>query len=168
MPLRRDYYVFEDTAARAAVYLSACRQTRRAAPQEPQRRLQTKWRNLCRGIRRTPVPNEATYYAETRRPLTGCVMGILCCPFQCQVDGNVRTTPAPKVAPFYSQFPAPPPNPRPIFLDGLDVCLPMQARSPVAFCSTPHRGQKPTAGAAQNVKPTITLAWLVFGLSIRV
>src|SRR5665647_983877 len=52
---------------------------------------QTQWRNLCRGIRRTPVPGEATHDAEPRRPFVGFVMGLLRGPFQCQVYGNAGT-----------------------------------------------------------------------------
>src|ERR1019366_6794419 len=55
-------------------------------------RQQTERPNFCRGIRRTPVPGEATHDAEPHRPLTGCVMGILRGPFQCQVYGDTCTT----------------------------------------------------------------------------
>ena len=51
---------------------------------------QTERRKFGRGIRRTPVPGEAADDAETCRPLTGCVVGMLCCPLQCQIDGNAR------------------------------------------------------------------------------
>jgi hypothetical protein len=49
---------------------------------------QTEWRNLCRGIGRTPVPGEAAHDTEPRRPLIGLVISILRCPLQCKVHGD--------------------------------------------------------------------------------
>src|SRR5664279_5111542 len=67
-----------DLVSGIKVWLSAFRPVRQ----------HTEWRNLCRGIRRTPVPGEAAYHAEPRRPLTWPVIGILRGPFQCQVYGD--------------------------------------------------------------------------------
>ena len=51
---------------------------------------QTEWRNFRRGVRRTPVPGEAAYDAESGRPFSRVVVGMLCCPLQRQVDRDVE------------------------------------------------------------------------------
>src|SRR5215203_3605860 len=62
------------------------------APLRPIRQ-QTDGRYLGRGIRSTPVPGEAPYYAEARRPFIRSLMLVARCPIQSQLDGNaIRTS----------------------------------------------------------------------------